>query len=73
MNYFKKGESFYYKIDADTFTIYEAFESNNQKRIMLNSSEAFYTDVMNRIEKDSFIETNEVEFTAFLNNVKSFL
>jgi hypothetical protein len=70
MTYFNKGENLYYKIDAETFTVYEVFRSDIQKRIMLNTGERFYTDVMERIERDSFTETDETAFTTFLNQVK---
>jgi hypothetical protein len=73
MKYFNKGENLYYKIDADTFTVYEVFKSDTQKRIMLNTGERFYTDVIERIERDSFTETDEAAFATFLNHVKSLL
>jgi hypothetical protein len=40
---------------------------------MLNTGERFYTDVMERIERDSFTETDEAAFTTFLNQVKASL
>jgi hypothetical protein len=73
MTYFNKGENLYYKIDAETFTVYEVFGSDSQKRIMLNTGERFYTDVMDRTERDSFTETDEAAFTTFLNQVKASL
>lgn len=73
MTYFNKGENLYYKIDAETFTVYEVFGSSTQKRIILNAGERFYTDVIERVERDSYTEIDEATFTAFLNNVKSLL
>jgi len=69
MLYFKKDDYFICKLDPQTFTCVEVFNSLAHRRIILNVNEQIYNDTLNRIQGAGFVPCTADEFQNLLTHL----